>query len=101
MTIPSDDTMPKPLVQSVAVQCYSTAIIGALSAQVMTVARMAKAAQLAIEEMPGASEQKDIILPMLMDVGTEMWKQLDMLRCTRTTLGRLMPGMMDEREDDA
>ena len=95
------DDMSKPLVQSVAVQCYSTAIIGALSAQVMTVARMAKAAQLAIEEMPGASEQKDVVLPMLMDVGTEMWKQLDALRCTRTTLGRLMPGMMDQREDDA
>ena len=93
--------MPKPLVQSVAVQCYSTAIIGALSAQVMTVARVAKAAQLAIEEMPGASEQKDVMLPMLMDLGTEMWKHLDTLRCTRTTLNRLMPGVMDEREDDA
>ena len=95
------DDMPKEQVRSVAVQCYSTAIIGALSAQVMTVARMAKAAQLAIEEMPGAAEQKDVILPMLMDLGTEMWKQLDMLRCTRTTLNRLMPGMMDQREDDA
>ena len=95
------DDMPKEQVQSVAVQCYSTAIIGALSAQVMTVARMAKAAQLAIEEMPGASEQKDVMLPMLMDIGTEMWRQLDALRCTRTTLNRLMPGMMDQREDDA
>ena len=97
----TDDTLPKPLVQSIAVQCYSTAIIGALSAQVMTVARMAKAAQLAIEEFPGAAEQKDVILPALMDLQDVMWKQLDMLRCTRTTLNRLMPGVMDQREDDA
>ena len=95
------DDMPTEQVQSVAVQCYSTAIIGALITQLLTVERTAKNAQLAIEDMPGAAEQKDIILPALMDVGTEMWKQLDALRCTRTTLNRLMPGMMDEREDDA
>ena len=95
------DDMPKPLVQSVAVQCYSTAIIGALITQLLTVERTAKNAQLAIEEMPGAEEQKDVMLPMLMDLQDVMWKQADMLRCTRTTLNRLMPGVMDQREDDA
>lgn len=97
----SDDTLPKPTVQSIAVQCYSTAIIGALTMQIATVEREAKAAQMAIEELPGAMEQKDIILPMLMDLQDVMWKQVDMLRCTRSTLNMLMPGMMDQREDDA
>ncbi len=95
------DDLPKPLVQSIAVQCYSTAIIGALTMQIGTVERTAKAAQMAIEELPGAEEQKDIILPMLMDLQDIMWRQVDMLRCTRSTLNRLMPGMMDQREDDA
>lgn len=93
--------LPTPLVQSIAVQCYSTAIIGALTMQIDTVRKTAKAAQMAIEELPGASEQKDVILPALMDLQNEMWKQVDMLRCTRSTLNRLMPGMMDQREDDA
>lgn len=95
------DDLPKPLAQSIAVQCYSTAIIGALTMQIGTIERSAKAAQMAIEELPGASEQKDVIFPALMDLQNEMWKQVDMLRCTRSTLNRLMPGMMDEREDDA
>lgn len=97
----SDDTLPKPTVQSIAVQCYSTAIIGALTMQIATVEREAKAAQMAIEELPGAEEQKDVILPALMDLQDIMWKQVDALRCTRSTLNRLMPGMMDQREDDA
>ncbi len=97
----SDDIVPKEQVQSVAVQCYSTAIIGALITQLLTVERTAKNAQLAIEDMPEAKEQKDVILPALMDLQDVVWRQADMLRCTRTTLGRLMPGMMDEREDDA
>ena len=100
MTTPSDD-MPKPLVQSVAVQSYSTAIIGALITQLLTVERTAKNAQLAIEDMPEAKEQKDIILPALMDLQDVAWRQADMLRCTRTTLNRLMLGVMDQREDDA
>ena len=97
----TDDTMPKPLVQSVAVQSYSTAIIGALITQLLTVERTAKNAQMVIEDMPGAAEQKDVILPALMDLQDVVWRQADMLRCTRTTLNRLMPGVMDEREDDA
>ncbi len=95
------DDMPKEQVQSVAVQCYSTAIIGALITQLLTVERTAKNAQLAIEDMSEAKEQKDIILPALMDLQDVAWRQADRLRCTRTTLNRLMPGVMDEREDDA
>ncbi len=91
--------IPKPEAQSIMVQAYSISLIATLTAQLQTVARSAKNAQLAIEEMPGAKAQKDAILPALMDLQTAVWQQVDMLRCTRATLGMLCPGV-DRREDD-
>lgn len=94
-------TTEEPTIQSIAVQCYSTAILGALTAQLTTIQRTAKSASLAIEEMPGAEAQKEVMLPALADLENAVWTLVDSLRCDRTTLDRLIPGMMDMREDDA